>query len=49
MVDIGESGEFVSSDESWVDGRKDGKCPNGFRTALKCMSVITVAENGMEP
>ena len=35
MVDIGESGEFVSSDESWVDGRKDGKCSKWFSNGVK--------------
>ena len=35
MVDIGESGEYVSSDESWVDGRKDGKSSKWFSNGVK--------------
>ena len=35
MVDIGENGEYVSSDESWVDGRKDGKSSKWFSNGVK--------------
>ena len=42
MVDIGESGEFVSSDESWVDDARMENAPNGFQTAQR--SAITVVK-----
>ena len=34
-VDLGESGEFVSSDESWKDGRKHGKSSKWFSNGIK--------------
>lgn len=34
-VDAGESGEFVSSDESWKDGRKHGKSSKWFSNGIK--------------
>ena len=34
-VDIGESGEFVSSDETWREGRKHGKSSKWFSNGIK--------------
>jgi hypothetical protein len=34
-VDIGESGEYVSSDESWKEGRKHGKSSKWFSNGIK--------------
>ena len=34
-VDMGESGEFVSSDESWKEGRKHGKSSKWFSNGIK--------------
>lgn len=34
-VDVGESGEYVSSDESWLDGRKNGKSSKWFTNGVK--------------
>jgi len=34
-VDVGESGEFVSADESWMDGRKHGKSSKWFSNGIK--------------
>ena len=34
-VDIGESGEFVSSDETWKEGRKHGKSSKWFSNGIK--------------
>ncbi len=34
-VDIGDSGEFVSSDESWKEGRKHGKSSKWFSNGIK--------------
>jgi hypothetical protein len=34
-VDTGESGEFVSSDEAWKDGRKHGKSSKWFSNGIK--------------
>ncbi|MEK9772636.1 MAG: hypothetical protein VW576_03630 [Opitutae bacterium] len=34
-VDLGESGEFVSSDESWKEGRKHGKSSKWFSNGIK--------------
>ena len=34
-VDVGESGEYVSSDESWLDGRKHGKSSKWFTNGVK--------------
>jgi hypothetical protein len=35
MVDSGESGEFVYSDEQWKDGRKHGKSSKWFTNGVK--------------
>ena len=35
IVDLGESGEFISSDESWKDGRKHGKSTKWFSNGIK--------------
>jgi len=34
-VSTGEKGEYVSSDESWKDGRKNGKCSKWFSNGVK--------------
>lgn len=34
-VDVGESGEFVSSDESWKEGKKHGKSSKWFSNGIK--------------
>ena len=34
-VNFGESGEYVSSDESWKEGRKHGNCSKWFSNGIK--------------
>jgi hypothetical protein len=34
-VDVGDSGEYVSADESWKDGRKHGKSSKWFSNGIK--------------
>ena len=34
-VDVGDSGEYVSADESWMDGRKHGKSSKWFSNGIK--------------
>ena len=46
-IDKGESGEYVSSDESWTEGKKDGVSAAGSRTVLRCMKETTKKVAGM--
>ena len=40
IIEKGDSGEFVASDESWTEGRKDGLVQGGFQMVSKCMNEI---------
>ena len=47
MISSGENGEYVSSDETWNEGKKDGVSTVGSQMESRCMSETITKESGM--